>query len=135
MTSPSEEMPHRDVAERLAAEGVLARSAQPEAAIAFVLQLNWARSLFVVGQALWARYPTEAAWQEAINSQAFLELVDEVAMMIADVRMASNEELADPAVIAEGVRQHYNRALDGVEAFVGTVPGLTAEDLLTVLLN
>lgn len=113
--------------------GVLLDSEHPDAVISIVLHLSRLRTNYLVGRALAEKYPTEAEWQAVLNNPATLELIDEFAQTVVDVRVAS--ELAGtftPDKVQEAVGKHYDRALDGVQAFA-QLTDIAPEDLLSAL--
>lgn len=88
-----------------------------------------------VQQALLARYPTEESFEQLLHSPTYLELVEEVSTVFADMRLTSGVigNLADPEDIQAAVMSHYPRAEDACVEFAALL-GVDVVDLLSVLL-
>lgn len=115
--------------------GSVIHSEHPDALVAVVLELSQLRACFAVGRELWRNYPVESQWLAACNSQGFLELVDEFAQAVQDIRdTVQFGPVLSPESVQEAVAQHYQRALDGVSDFA-EAHGMDGENLLAVLVN
>lgn len=114
--------------------GPVFETEHPMHVLALTLELSHLRSTYLVGRALAEAFPTDADWVNACNTQDFLELVDEFAQVIADVRQTLRGVDPTPEAVAKAMGQHYQRALVAVEAFAELV-GIEGEELLRVLVR
>lgn len=113
--------------------GFLLHAENPQAVIALVLELSELRSRALVGQALAARFHSEADWLAFINSTAFVELVDEFAQCVADIRTTvAFGPVITPETVQQAIAQHYGRALDAVGELAVDL-NVDGADLLAVL--
>lgn len=110
-------------------------SENPEAVLAVLHHLSYLRSAALVGQKLAAKYPTDTDWLALLRSRAFVELVEEFAQCVSDIRTSTElGQVVSPEIIQRAVAQHYGRALESVKevAELVEVPG---EELLAVLIQ
>jgi hypothetical protein len=132
MPTPHEGEAHEGQGERY---GAALHSPYPQVVIALVLELSQVRAHAIVGSALRARFPTEAAWIAATNSPVFLELVEEFALCIQQLRdVLASPLAADPEHVQRLFSTHYDRSLAALTVFAEDL-GVAAEDLLAVLVN
>ena len=124
------------MSERLDRYKAVLQSERPEAVIAFVTHLSRLRSSVIIGRALADTFPTEQAWQEALCSREFLELVDEVVQFAVDVTGTVElvGGLEDIDRIQQAVEEEYPRALAAVDELAARI-GVPGEDLLSVLME
>lgn len=122
--------------DRLDRYKAIIHSNRPEAVIAFVMYLSRLRSSVIIGRALADKFPTEQAWQEALCSQEFLELVDEVVQFAVDVTgtLELVGGIEDVDRIQAAVEEEYPRALAAVQELAARL-GVPGEDLLSVLME
>lgn len=114
----------------------LIKSEHPDAVITVVRYLSHLRSGIMIGRALADHYPDEASWQTLLCGREFLELVDEIAAFVVDVRRAAAMmgNLADVAALQAAVEEEYPRALEAV-AELAAVLQVPAEDLLQIVME
>jgi len=113
----------------------LEESGVPHATLAVMMELSQLRSSYVVGRALWERFPTEDAWIAALNHRDTRELVDEFAEFLSNLRTTIEFGPAlDPEGVQEAVMEHYERALDAVKDFADYI-GVDGPSVLSVLIN
>jgi len=116
-------------------EGVLNETGVPHAAIAVMLELSQIRSAYVVGRALYERFPTDEAWVAGMNDRATIELVDEFAAFLNNLRTTLEfGQTLDPEGVQEAVMMHYDRALTAVADFSAML-GVEGPEVLSVLVN
>lgn len=110
-------------------------SENPEAVLAVLHHLSYLRSSYLIGRKLAEKYPTNAAWLEALKSQRFVEMIEDFAQCISDIRTASElGQVTNPETLQKAVEQHYSRALDAVKEFSGLVE-VPGEELLAALVQ
>lgn len=103
--------------------------------ISMVLAFSQIRSLYIVGKALTEKYPSTVEWELAMNSQDFLELIEEFAVMIQDMRDTIDlAGVMGPEQVANAVEKHYNQAFLSVKDFADLLD-IEGEELLSVLIN
>lgn len=110
-------------------------SENPEAVVALLHHLSYLRSQYIVGRKLAEKYPTDVAWIDALKSRQFIELVEEFAQCVSDIRTASElGQVVNPETVQKAVGQHYSRALEAVKEFAELVE-VPAEELLATLIQ
>jgi len=116
-------------------EGVLRETGVPHAALAVMLELSQIRSAYVVGKALHDRFPTEDTWIAGMNDRATIELVDEFAEFLSNLRTTLEfGATLDPEGVQAAVAEHYERALSAVADF-SEMLGVDGAEVLSVLIN
>lgn len=95
-----------------------------------ILHLTYLRSSYLVGEALANHYPTEDAWEEAVNSPNFADSVGDFHLIVDDIEA----ETSDPASLLELTDNHYGRAIDAVTDLADHL-GVPAADLVHILIN
>jgi hypothetical protein len=110
-------------------------SEHPEAVIALLHHLSSLRSQHIVGRKLAEKYATDVAWIDALKSREFIELVEEFAQCVSDIRTAAElGQVVSPEVLQKAVGQHYSRALAAVQEFSELVE-VPATELLATLIQ
>lgn len=112
-------------------EHVIDRAQDPAALMALALHWGALRSQVIVGQALAKAFPTGAKWEDFLNSDDFLELAEELSVVVQDIRQVLEvQEAVTPDQVQEVVGQHSGRAMYAVAA-VADFLEVSGEDLLT----
>lgn len=121
-------------AKRPPAEPVQIGGADPLATISLVDQLSRLRASVLVGQALVEAFPTETAWDAALQDQAVLGMLTHVSDTLQRVRreLPMLDPQAAPEVLQQAVEGRYSEALTAVEDLAAYL-GVDPEDLLTFL--
>lgn len=110
-------------------------SENPEAVIALLHHLSFMRSQYIVGRKLAENFATNEAWINALKSRQFIELVEEFAQCVSDIRTATELGQAfTPETVQRAVGQHYARALEAVKEFAEVID-VSGEELLAVLIQ
>lgn len=102
----------------------------------YVAMLTFARSHFIVGAALAARFPTPQAWEEAMNGPNVLEVLTEFDSVVDEISRVSQEELDFPDLeaITTLSESHYEQAKGAVESLAEELQ-IPADDLIVVLME
>jgi len=110
-------------------------SENPEAVIALLHHLSYLRSSHIIGRKLAEKFPTDVAWIDVLKSRQFIELVEEFAQCVQDIRTASElGQVVNAETLQKAVGQHYSRALAAVQEFSELVE-VPAEELLATLIQ
>jgi len=110
-------------------------SENPEAVIALLHHLSYLRSSHIIGRKLAEKFPTDVDWIDALKSREFIELVEEFAQCVSDIRTASElGQVLNPETVQRAVGQHYARALEAVKEFAELVE-VPAPELLATLIQ
>ena len=103
--------------------------------LAMMLALSQLRSSYVIGKALYEKWPNNDDWVRACSSHEVVELVDEFGEMITDIRdTVAMAPITGPEEAQSAVAEHYGQALASVADFAQLI-GVEGEDLLAVLVN
>lgn len=107
----------------------------PYAIYAMLLKLSYARSMWLVGEALAVKYPTEGAFEALLQSPEFFDAAESFAQIIDDIRsLGLINGLYDPAVVAEEAAKHHLRALEAIEPLLEHVE-VDPSDLVAYLVG
>jgi hypothetical protein len=105
------------------------------AAVALTLELSRLRSSLLVGLAMARKCPTEDAWTAMIEDPDYIESMNGVAEVFADIR--KDYEFGDhqtPEAVTDVAERHYGRAVESVE-YVAELLEVPTEDFLAVLVS
>lgn len=103
--------------------------------LAMMLALSQLRSSYVIGKALYEKWPDNDEWVRACSSNEMVEMVDEFGEMITDIRdTMAMAPITGPEAAQSAVAEHYGQALSSVADFAQLI-GVEGEDILAVLVN
>lgn len=106
---------------------------RPHAFYAMILDMQRARSTWLVGMALATKFPDEEDWEALLQDPDFLDTAESLAEVVDDVRTLSAMGGVTPEAVAEAVSQHHGRAIEAVEPLSERL-GVDPNDLLSFLL-
>ena len=95
-----------------------------------ILHLTYLRSSYLIGEALANHYPTEDAWEEAVNNERFSDALGDFHTIVDDIEA----ETSDPLSLLELTDNHYGRAIDAVTDLADHLE-VPATDLVHILIN
>lgn len=117
---------------------ILGKLEDPQDGSQFVLYLLKGRSAYRVFKALDELAATEEELLLLLSSQEFIELIDEVAVVFANIRAELKDlkksGIVDSEQYLRTVESHYGQALDAAAAFAALL-NLDPQDVVSVLLN
>jgi hypothetical protein len=105
------------------------------AALAATLELSRLRSQIIVATMLATQFPTEDAWWGLVSDPEYVECLNALAEVIADIRSdAAVAEGTTPESVAEAAERHHDRALEAIQIVAERLQ-VPTEDLLNVLIS